>query len=80
MFRLHLDIGMGENLEDAKNLSQCFLDRIKELIEKEYNETTIKILKTLRYRLLRDDDRQPKNFLNIDDNGHASGKKAKMFP
>lgn len=76
MYRLVIDFPCGENEVDAKTLAKLILSSIT------FDATVIEKAKVqnAQYRLARDEDRRPKNHLNINENGHASGEKAILFP
>tara|TARA_R100001163_G_scaffold30918_1_gene24274 strand:+ start:4353 stop:4604 length:252 start_codon:yes stop_codon:yes gene_type:complete len=78
-YRLHVDVPLGTDEETARFkanlLVQEFLGthevNIKHLDEK-YNVTQF------NYRLGHDEDRQKSNYLDINENGHASNKKTRI--
>ena len=81
MYRLHIDIPIGIDEEKAvsatKQLMEWYFvdidakDRIKRLA---HNVD----LSTINYRLGHDEDRQKSNYLDINENGHASNKKIRI--
>ncbi len=77
MFRLHLDIELYEDEETSRRIAEWFLPQLKEFIDHQVGHTAVRGIK---YRLGRDEDRTPKNFLDKNENGHARGGKAKLFP
>ena len=80
-YRLHVDIplGMDEKVAEfkARLLVQEFLGtqevNIKHLDDK-YD------VKQFNYRLGNDEDRQKSNYLDVNENGHASNKKIRIEP
>jgi len=80
-YRLHVDIPLGTDEKTAQFkanlLVQDFLGthevNIKHLDEK-YN------VKQFNYRLGHDEDRQKSNYLDVNENGHASNKKTRIQP
>tara|TARA_R100001015_G_C4595046_1_gene150291 strand:+ start:884 stop:1138 length:255 start_codon:yes stop_codon:yes gene_type:complete len=80
-YRLHVDIPLGTDEKTAafkaNLLIQEFLGthemNIKHLDEK-YN------VRQFNYRLGHDEDRQKSNYLDVNENGHASNKKTRIQP
>ena len=82
-YRLHIDIPLGENAEDAiANASSImefhFNDKeAKEKIQRlTYDRSP---LTEINYRLGHDEDRQRSNYLDINENGHVNNKKSKII-
>ena len=72
MFRLHLDIPLPENEQEALELAAKAIASINFKMMGEAG------VKTVQYRLGKDDDRTPRNYLNKDENGHATTKKIRI--
>lgn len=76
MFRLVLDIPFSNDQEQSEREAQLVVDKLREFgrtFEKCY-------LDSAKYRLQRDEDRQAKNYLVKNDNGHVGTKKALLYP
>jgi len=81
MYRLHIDIPMGTSEEEA-------IAAAKQLMEWHFVDVDAKEkiqrlsvgvdLSTINYRLGHDEDRQKSNYLDINENGHASNKKIRI--
>ena len=81
MYRLHIDIPMGTSEEEA-------IAAAKQLLEWHFVDVDAKEkiqrlsvgvdLSTINYRLGHDEDRQKSNYLDINENGHASNKKIRI--
>tara|TARA_R100000008_G_scaffold43290_2_gene25039 strand:- start:157 stop:417 length:261 start_codon:yes stop_codon:yes gene_type:complete len=81
MYRLHIDIPLGTNEEDAlhaaKQLMEWYFIDID--AKDRINRLTHGVdLSTINYRLGHDEDRQKSNYLDINENGHASNKKIRI--
>jgi len=79
MYRLHIDIPLGEDEDKAvyktKLLIQEFLTSHRgsmHHLNEKYD------VEKLNYRLGHDDDRQKSNYLDKNENGHCSNKKTKI--
>jgi len=79
MYRLHIDIPLGPNEDDA---IQQVKDLMKWHFEDEDSQEKIKYLMgnvdTVNYRLGHDEDRQKSNYLSKNENGHVSNKKIRL--
>lgn len=77
MYRLHLDIPLGEDEASAIRISKRFVEWV---ISSEAGRADMKQLgiQTINYRLGNDNDRQRSNYLDINENGHVSTKKIKV--
>lgn len=75
MFRLVIDVELGENSAVAVEQAKQILEELC-LVQDGY---LLELKDKIKYRLQRDEDRRPKNYLEIDENGHASGQKAKLI-
>tara|TARA_R110002012_G_scaffold190989_3_gene358686 strand:+ start:4630 stop:4884 length:255 start_codon:yes stop_codon:yes gene_type:complete len=77
-FRLHIDVPLGVNEEEAMQKAQYFmkfvfsdddqLERMREHFK----------LSQLNYRLGHDEDRQKSNYLKKTENGHVTNKKIRI--
>ena len=78
MYRLHIDIPLGEDEEKATYkanlLVQEFVGHPNNLngLNEKYD------VEQLNYRLGYDDDRQKSNYLDKNENGHVSNKKTRL--
>ena len=79
MYRLHIDIPLGPNEDDA---IQQVEDLMKWHFEDKDAQEKIKYLMgnvdTVNYRLGHDEDRQKSNYLNKNENGHVTNKKIRL--
>ena len=79
MYRLHIDIPLGPNEDDA---IQQVADLMKWHFEDKDAQEKIKYLMgnvdTVNYRLGHDQDRQKSNYLTKNENGHVSNKKIRL--
>ena len=81
MYRLHIDIPLGEDEEKAKYKANLL---IQELITDHPHDGELTHLhekygvEQVNYRLGHDDDRQKSNYLQVNENGHCSNKKTKI--
>jgi hypothetical protein len=79
MYRLHIDIPLGPNEDDA---IQQVEDLMKWHFEDVDAQEKIKYLMgnvdTVNYRLGHDEDRQKSNYLNKNENGHVTNKKIRL--
>ena len=77
-FRLHIDIPMGQNEEDALKIA----DSIIKMFEPD-SDNKAALFRTLgisqiNYRLGHDEDRQKSNYFIKDENGHIANKKIRI--
>jgi len=77
MFRLHIDIPMSDYEGSAIAASEEIIAALKESIlyhklKDKYN------IEKIQYRLSHDNDRQKRNYLVKDENGHVSTNKSKV--
>ena len=72
-YRLHIDVPLVNDMKESVDLSQ----QIIQSIQKALTTSGIKDIE-MNYRLGNDEDRQKANYLNINENGHASNKKNKI--
>jgi len=69
-FRLHIDIPLTDNLTDSETISKKVIEFLTSL--------NVEGVNVLQYKLSNDSDRANKNYLDINENGHASNKKCKI--
>lgn len=80
-YRLHIDIPLGTNEEDAiraaNSIAEWHFNDIdaRNKIERLAGDVS---LTTINYRLGHDEDRQKSNYLDVNENGHASNKKTRI--
>jgi hypothetical protein len=74
MFRLHIDIPISEDENEAQEVVKKLQEGINSLPGNNDN-----LKKSLSYRLSRDEDRTVRNYLIKNENGHASTKKSKLI-
>ena len=82
MYRLHVDIPLGHNEEIAKQVAGAIVrcvfqdgdaqERIQRLALDRFD------IKEINCRLGNDEDRQKSNYLDVNENGHASNKKIRI--
>jgi hypothetical protein len=77
MFRLIIDLPLGEDEELAADLSKEFLSSLEEMVLDCFVRD--EPFDNLQYRLAKDEDRHPKNYLNKNENGHCATSKSKLF-
>ena len=77
MYRLVIDIPLGEDLDQAKEDASNLLSKIRSTWDKDDVEPPSNINDT-QYRLSHDGDRTPKNYMNIDGD-RALTRKLKVF-
>ncbi len=70
-YRLHIDVPLVADMNESVAMSKQLIEIIKNSLV-DNNIENIKI----NYRLGNDEDRQKSNYLNINENGHASNKKS----
>ena len=77
-YRLHIDIPLGQDEEEAVKIAQTILQHTFN----ENNNTSAKWrtvgVGEVNYRLGYDEDRQKSNYLDKNENGHVSNKKNKI--
>jgi len=76
-YRLHIDIPLEMNEEEAKNVSISLLSI---LAGEESDAVILNALgvKEINYRLGHDEDRQKSNYFTKNENGHVNNKKSKI--
>ena len=77
-YRLHIDIPLEMNEEEAKNVS---LSLLSIFAGEESDALILNALgvKEINYRLGHDDDRQKSNYFMKNENGHVNNKKSKTY-
>ena len=80
MYRLHIDIPLGQNEEEAVRITESLMRWTFEDVD---CKTRLKMLTfdgidQINYRLGHDEDRQKSNYLDKNENGHCSNKKTKI--
>ena len=72
MYRLHLDLPLGEDLENAQKTAEQVIGVLKSELSCYGLKEKLTIV---QYKLCFDDDRRNHNYLDINENGHTSNKK-----
>jgi len=77
IFRLHIDIPLSEYEGSSIAASEEIVTALKESLL--YHKLKDKYdIKKIQYRLSHDNDRQKRNYLVKDENGHVSTNKSKV--
>jgi hypothetical protein len=76
MYRLHIDIPVGEDEEKAIEICQQMISTISTHVRTRSQITPE--IEGINYRLGHDDDRQKSNYLSKNENGHVSNKKIRL--
>lgn len=82
MYRLHLDVPLGEDQEEAIRVSRAIIKDVQRGITENTASFDNMFTKTpieVNARLGNDASRYRSNFLDINENGHASNKKTKVL-
>lgn len=74
-YRLHIDIPMPFNEDEALQKSELIVNYINDIILNKNIE-----ISEINYRLGHDDDRQRSNYFSKNENGHVNNKKSKIVP
>jgi hypothetical protein len=76
MYRLHIDIPVGTDEEDAIRIATQMISSIAVHVgdRAKLNSEII----GMNYRLGHDDDRQKSNYFQKDDEGHVNNKKTRL--
>ena len=79
-FRLHIDIPLGTDEEEAIEIAQCIMDDINQTDIHLWEESGVNIPEQIHvaYRLGHDEDRQKSNYLNKTEEGHVTKKKIRV--
>jgi len=80
MYRLHIDIPLSENEEDAVKMAISLMEwTFKDVdCKTRLRMLTNNKIEQVNYRLGYDDDRQKSNYLDKNENGHVSNKKTRI--
>ena len=82
MYRLHVDIPLGNDKENALAAASQIIEwYFKDIDAKEKIQRLVTNhveIDQINCRLGHDDDRQKSNYLDINENGHASNKKIRI--
>lgn len=70
-YRLHIDIPLGDDLEESKAQAEHIVDFLSAM-------SKIEGVDFFQYKLSHDQDRANKNYLDINENGHCSNKKIRV--
>ena len=82
MFRLHIDLPLGEDESKAICAAQIAVDALEyglKETQQSHSSPTVEELKMFQYRLASDNDRGIKNYLVKDANGHVTKNKLKVY-
>jgi hypothetical protein len=75
-YRLHIDIPLGSNEEDAIHIASQMISTLSTHVR---NRSKIdSCIEGLNYRLGHDDDRQKSNYLLKNEEGHVNNKKIRL--
>lgn len=74
MFRLNIDIPLFEDEKQSSEMTQKILDAINMQVIADTHRVPI------QYRMSRDEDSKPRNYLIKDAQGHCATKKIKIEP
>jgi len=75
-YRLHIDIPLGQNEEEAIYIADAMISTISQHVR--LRSQINNQISGMNYRLGHDDDRQKSNYLMKDENGHVNNKKIKI--
>jgi hypothetical protein len=76
MYRLHIDIPVGHDEEQAIYIAEAMISTISEHIR--LRSQINSEITGMNYRLGHDEDRQKSNYLMKDENGHVNNKKIRL--
>ena len=76
-YRLHIDIPLGHDEDQAVDKSKMVMDRL--LTDQGKQFLIVAEIDTVNYRVGHDEDRQKSNYLDKNENGHVSNKKTKIY-
>tara|TARA_Y100000004_G_scaffold172982_1_gene210372 strand:- start:963 stop:1214 length:252 start_codon:yes stop_codon:yes gene_type:complete len=76
MYRLHIDISLGDNEEEAIQAASQMISSIAVHVKNRAKSENC--IKGMNYRVGHDDDRQKSNYLMKDENGHVNNKKCRL--
>ena len=76
MYRLHIDIPIDTNEEEAIYIAEAMISTISQHVRLR-SQINAQIT-GMNYRLGHDEDRQKSNYLLKDENGHVNNKKIRL--
>ena len=76
MYRLHIDITLGEDEEKAIESASRIISSVGVHVKNRSREDTS--ITGMNYRLGHDDDRQKSNYLMKNEEGHVNNKKCRV--
>lgn len=76
MYRLHIDITLGENEENAIESASRIISSVGVHVKNRSREDIS--ITGMNYRLGHDDDRQKSNYLMKNEEGHVNNKKCRV--
>lgn len=79
MFRLVIDIPVGEEEKDAIYNSDGILALFRNAIQNYNQEYMNKVMENAKFRMQKDEDRTVRNYLDKDENGKAKTSKTKLI-
>ena len=79
MYRLHIDIPLGSDEEEAIKQAKALMHwHFSDADAQEKLKTIMGGVEQVNYRLGHDEDRQKSNYLNKTENGHVTNKKTRL--
>ena len=75
-YRLHIDIPLGSDEEDAIQIASQMVSTISTHVR--HRAKIDSCIEGMNYRLGHDDDRQKSNYLMKDEEGHVNNKKIRL--
>ena len=76
MYRLHIDISLGDVEEEAIQAASHMISSIAVHVKNRAKSESC--IKGMNYRLGHDDDRQKSNYLMKNEDGHVNNKKCRL--
>lgn len=81
MYRFHLDIPLGHDLDKARKISEHIVQMIESFVRtNDPTGTPLEDVGTIGIRLDSDEGRVRRNLLEVDSSGHATTKKTQITP
>jgi|TARA_R100000008_G_scaffold81072_1_gene63993 hypothetical protein len=77
-FRLHIDIPLGVDEEEAIRKANYFMNFCFSDVDAKERMTKTFDIDQINYRLGHDEDRQKSNYLQKTDSGHVTNKKCRL--
>ena len=77
-FRLHIDIPLGTDEEEASKRANYFMNFCFTDVDQKEKMQKLFHIDQLNYRLGHDEDRQKSNYLNKTESGHVTNKKIRL--